>query len=154
MLRPLDLAAARRVVDRAPGPAERWAPGFPLPGTEQVARATLLAAGAGLPLGAFGSYLVVRRADEAAVGDCGFHGPPDDAGTVEVGFALVPAARGAGLATEAVRLLCAWALAQPAVRTVTARVDPANTPSRAVLARAGFTAAGHAGELLRLRLEG
>ncbi len=144
---------ARRVLDGTPGPDERWAPGFPLEGTRDVARATLAAARVGAPLGPFGGYAIVRRADGAAVGDCGFHGPPDAAGVVEIGFALVPDARRAGLATEAVRLLCEWALAQPVVRAVIARVDPGNVPSRAVLARAGFAADGSAGLLLRVRLE-
>ena len=90
MLRPLDLAAARRVLTGVPEPGERWAEGFPLEGTRDVARATLVAAYGGRPLGPFGGYLVVRRADELVVGDCGFHGPPDADGRVEVGFALVP----------------------------------------------------------------
>ncbi len=144
---------ARRVLDGTPGPDERWAPGFPLEGTRDVARATLAAARVGAPLGPFGGYAIVRRVDGVAVGDCGFHGPPDAEGLVEVGFALVPSARRAGLATEALRVLCAWALAQPVVSAVIARVDPGNAPSRAVLARTGFVPDGSAGLLLRVRLE-
>jgi RimJ/RimL family protein N-acetyltransferase len=113
---------------------------------------TVTAAGAGRPLGSFGGFLLVRRADDVVVGDLGFHGPPRPDGEVEVGFALVPSARGAGLATEALRLLVGWAAAQPAVQRVVARVDPANTASRAVLGRAGFVPDGSAGELLRYRV--
>jgi RimJ/RimL family protein N-acetyltransferase len=94
----------------------------------------------------------VRRADATVVGELGFHGPPRPDGTVEVGFALVPSARGAGLATEALELLLGWTIAQPVVRRVVARADPANGASRAVLARAGFVPDGTAGELLRYRL--
>jgi RimJ/RimL family protein N-acetyltransferase len=152
VLRPLDRAGAGRVLAGAPAPDERWAEGFPTDGTRTAARATLAAADAGVPFGAFGAYLVVRRADGTCVGDVGFHGPPDPRGRVEVGFALVPSARGAGLATEALCCLIAWAVAQPVVDAVVARTAPENRASRAVLARAGFVPAGRAGTLLRHRL--
>ncbi|BCL21261.1 GNAT family N-acetyltransferase [Streptomyces tuirus] len=84
-------------------------------------------------------YVLVRREDERAIGAMGFHGVPDGAGRVEVGYDLVDGARGHGYATEALRALTGWALDRPEVRTVVANVERGNTPSQNVLARAGFT---------------
>ncbi|MGX4691378.1 GNAT family N-acetyltransferase [Streptomyces sp. JNUCC 63] len=89
----------------------------------------------------WGMYALVRREDDRAVGAMGFHGAPDEAGRVEIGYDLVEGARGNGYATEALRALSAWALAQDGVRTVVAVIDRENTPSQNVVVRAGFTRA-------------
>ncbi|MGY3202491.1 GNAT family N-acetyltransferase [Streptomyces sp. TE5632] len=92
-------------------------------------------------------YVLVRREDDLAVGAMGFHRAPDGDGRVEIGYDLVEGARGHGYATEALRALSAWALAQDGVRTVTAVIDRANLPSQNVVTRAGFTrVAENAGE--------
>ena len=51
--------------------------------------------------------------DDQVVGDIGFHGPPAD-GSVEIGYAVVPARRGQGLATRACALIVemAWRAAR------------------------------------------
>ena len=104
--------------------------------------------------GPYFAYVVVRRADGLAVGDVGFHGPPGPDGDVELGYALVPAARGRGLAGESVSLLVDWALAQTGVTAVSARVDGGNPASLRVLERLGFRPATEpAGQLLRFVLE-
>jgi [ribosomal protein S5]-alanine N-acetyltransferase len=71
-----------------------------------------------------------------AVGTIGPLGPPQD-GEVEVGYGLVEAARGRGLAAEALRAL----LAEIDAAGVQARagVRPDNGPSLRVLAGCGFT---------------
>jgi [ribosomal protein S5]-alanine N-acetyltransferase len=71
-----------------------------------------------------------------AVGTIGPLGPPED-GEVEVGFGLVEAARGRGLASEALRAL----LAETDVAGVRVRagVRPGNGASLRVLAGCGFT---------------
>jgi RimJ/RimL family protein N-acetyltransferase len=61
---------------------------------------------------------------------------------LEIGYALVPTARGVGLAGEAVSLLIAWARSQPGVRTITARVDHGNVASERLLKRLGFASDG------------
>ncbi|WP_055572126.1 GNAT family N-acetyltransferase [Streptomyces prasinopilosus] len=88
------------------------------------------------------TYVLVRREDDLAVGAMGFHGAPDGDGRVEVGYDLDESARGHGYATEALRTLSAWALAQDGVRGVTAVIDRANTASQGVVTRAGFTRVG------------
>lgn len=95
-----------------------------------------------------GTWLVV--VDGAVVGDCGWFGPPDDAGEVEIGYGLAASARGQGLGTEAVAVLAAWAEQQPGVRLVTAEVLPGNEPSLRLLARLGFRESGSHAPYLRL----
>ncbi len=87
------------------------------------------------------TFFIVRRAEDGPdelVGEAGFKGPPDAGGGVEVGYGLVPAARGRGLATEAAGALVGWALGRPDVRRVLAECEPDNTASARVLARLGF----------------
>jgi RimJ/RimL family protein N-acetyltransferase len=151
-LEPIDEPIAAALLAGRPEPGLAWEEGFPMPPLlDFLRRAT--GEPDGPALGPYTAYIVVRRADGLAVGDAGFHGPPGDRGEVEVGYALVPAARGAGLATESVGLLARWALAQPGIAAVSARVQPANAASVRVLERLGFAAdgerAGHARYVLR-----
>ena len=83
-----------------------------------------------------GGWLVV--VDGAVVGDCGWRGGPDAAGDVLLGYGLAVPARGHGLGTEAVAVLCAWAQAQPGVRRLVAEVHVDNAASRRLLRRLGF----------------
>lgn len=146
---PIDPHLARAMLAGVPGPDLDWADGFPMTPVLDIARTI---AAAEEPLGPFLAYVIVSRADGRAIGDAGFHGPPNSAGEVEIGYALVPRARGAGLASEAVELLVAWAKSQPAVRAVSARVDRGNTASERLLARLGFAADGEDGGLARFVL--
>jgi predicted acetyltransferase len=78
---------------------------------------------------------IVRRSDALVVGSIGCFGPPAD-GVVEVGYGLVPQARGGGLMTDVlsglVRSLEASGL------SVVAHTEPDNVASHRVLARLGF----------------
>jgi GNAT superfamily N-acetyltransferase len=75
--------------------------------------------------------------DGVVVGDIGFHGPPDAAGIVEVGYALVEAVRGRGIATAACRQILAVAWRDGAT-AVLAEAEADNLASRRVLAKSGF----------------
>lgn len=77
-----------------------------------------------------------------AVGRAGFHGPPDEAGMVEVGYEIDPPYRRQGYARAALRLLLARAAGEPAVRVVRASVRPDNTPSLALVTAHGFAPVG------------
>ncbi len=59
-------------------------------------------------------------------------------GVAGVGFWLVPAARGSGVASRAVALLAAWGLEAAGLHRVEAWVEPDNAASVAVLRRCGF----------------
>ena len=91
----------------------------------------------GGPGPAVGTFLVVE--DGRVIGDCGWFGPPDGSGTVEIGYGLAASARGGGRGRQAVILLRAWLAAQPGVRRVVAEALVGNEPSRRLLLSLGFT---------------
>ncbi len=88
------------------------------------------------------NWLVLHPEDRAIIGDSGFHGPPDEAGTVELGYILAAAYRGRGYATEAARALLAWACAQPEVHRVVANCAVDNGESIRVLEKLGLHRVG------------
>ena len=91
--------------------------------------------------GWYGWYAVCRHTalqPSTLVGVGGFFGPPDGTGAVELGFAILPAFRGRGHATEMVRTLAAHALSQPGVDRIVADSLAGDRPTRAVLLRNGF----------------
>jgi len=136
---PIDARLARAMLAGVPEPDLAWAEGFPMTPVLGIARTI---AAASEPLGPFRAYVIVLESDGTAIGDAGFHGPPSADGELEVGYALVPAARGAGLAGEAVGLLIEWALSQSGVRAITARVDRGNAASERLLTRLAFASDG------------
>jgi ribosomal-protein-alanine N-acetyltransferase len=79
----------------------------------------------------FGVWVMIERASRSVVGDIGFMGPPDEDGSVEVGYSVIPARRRDGYATEAARAIVAWALDQPDVKAVVAGCDRDNESVRA-----------------------
>ena len=82
----------------------------------------------------------------------GFLGPPQ-AGTVEVGYSVLPQFQGQGFATELAAALVDWALAQPGVTRVIAEVLPSNTPSVRLLHSIGFVDVGAAKQPDHILLE-
>lgn len=84
--------------------------------------------------------MVLRESGEA-VGYTNFHAPPDERGMVEIGYQVLPAFRGAGLATEAAEAMWAWA-GRHAARVLRASIVPGNEPSLAMVRRASFVQVG------------
>lgn len=76
------------------------------------------------------------------VGRAGFHGPPDPAGMVEVGYAVDPQYRRQGYARAALTSLVAWAGREAGVLVVRACVRPDNLPSLSLVESLGFTPVG------------
>jgi RimJ/RimL family protein N-acetyltransferase len=144
-LEPIGPERARALLAGHPEPGLAWEEGFPPEPLLDILGKVSADPDGPVRFGPYFAYAVIRREDGLAVGDAGFHGPPGEGGDVEVGYALVPGARGAGLATESVALLMQWAFTQPAVRTVSARVDPGNAASVRVLERLGFSPDGETG---------
>ena len=105
------------------------------------------------------TYYVTRAgADgepETLVGVGGYKGPPGEAGTVEIGYAVLPEFRRRGYATEAARGLVLHAFTHPRVHRVTAETLPELTPSIGVLEKCGFTYDGPGSEdgVIRYALE-
>ena len=83
----------------------------------------------------------VLRGGREVVARGGFHAPPDEEGTVEIGYSVQPAWRRQGLATELAAGLLGWAREQGAVRCL-ASTSPDNAASQAVIARLGFVRTG------------
>jgi predicted acetyltransferase len=121
----LEEAAAMRAGERRGG----WAAGYPR--QDDLDAVGMMTSGPD----AWSPRHVVRRSDGLVVGSIGCFGPPDQ-GVVEVGYGLVPQARGGGLMTDVlsgmVRSLEAAGL------SVVAHTEPGNVPSHRVLARLGF----------------
>jgi RimJ/RimL family protein N-acetyltransferase len=76
------------------------------------------------------------------VGRAGFHGPPDQAGMVEVGYSVDPAYRRQGYARAALVAMLDRACRDPAVHTVRATIAPDNVASRQLVSQYGFVEVG------------
>ncbi|RBQ11625.1 GNAT family N-acetyltransferase [Spongiactinospora rosea] len=76
------------------------------------------------------------------VGHAGFHGPPDEAGMVEIGYAVAPEFRRQGYGRAILIELLRRAAAEPAVKTVRATISPDNVASLATIAGFGFVKVG------------
>ena len=104
-----------------------------------------LTAGGRAAAGWYGWY-ALRKAEgdvpRTLVGAGGFMGPPDAAGTAEIGYSIAADWRGQGLATELVGGLVQQAAATGLVRELVAHTDADNAASQQVLRRNGFAPAG------------
>ena len=79
---------------------------------------------------------------DRAVGRAGFHGPPDDAGMVEVGYSIDPDQRRRGYARATLTYLLERAGRERDVRTVRASIGPENEPSLNLVRQFGFVEVG------------
>jgi [ribosomal protein S5]-alanine N-acetyltransferase len=86
----------------------------------------------------WGSLFFIETDIPSLVGLGGFKGPPSSEGVVEIGYAIAPAFRGRGLATDAVRQMIQRAFADATVCAVDAHTLGCDNPSTRVLQRAGF----------------
>ncbi|MCY1141069.1 GNAT family N-acetyltransferase [Actinoplanes sp. Pm04-4] len=77
-----------------------------------------------------------------AVGRAGFHGPPDEDGTVEIGYAVDPEYRRRGYARAAFEALLARARTEPDVRRVRVSIRPDNVASARLALPYGFVKVG------------
>ncbi|QEL14511.1 GNAT family N-acetyltransferase [Limnoglobus roseus] len=102
--------------------------------------AKLLAPGAANPW--LHGFIVLHQESQLIIGGCGFKGPPDKDGVVEIGYGITPAFEGKGHATASARLLIAFAAKHPEVRTVMAHTLPTESASTRVLTKCGFTKVG------------
>jgi [ribosomal protein S5]-alanine N-acetyltransferase len=77
-----------------------------------------------------------------AIGYLNFHAAPDQYGMVEIGYTLLPAARGQGYAIEAVRAAFDWATREHDIHRFRASVSPDNERSLNLIGKMGFTRTG------------
>jgi ribosomal-protein-alanine N-acetyltransferase len=86
--------------------------------------------------------LTDESGDRLVIGSLGFHGPPDVAGRLEVGYGVDPAYRREGYASEAVRALFDWAHREHGISRFVASIAPDNEPSLRLAAAFGFHQVG------------
>jgi RimJ/RimL family protein N-acetyltransferase len=144
----LEPVGARALVAGVNHNGHPWADGYPLGSSLLRAELTLAAAAHKAPLGEFGTYQVIRRADDQVIGDVGFFGPPDATGAVSVGCAITEDARGQGYGTEALSALLEWSRGQSGLTCVLADTTRSNLASQRLLERVGLHRVGEDGELL------
>lgn len=89
--------------------------------------------------GFFAWYVVLLQDQKRRlVGVAGLTGPPDQHGTIEIGYSIVEAFQKQGIGTEATRALIQWVFEHPAVHRVTAQTLPALGPSIKIMERCGM----------------
>jgi len=84
------------------------------------------------------NYLIIHREDARLVGSCGFKGPPEPNGSVEIGYEIADAYQGQGLATESARALTEWAVRQSGVKNVVACTLAEENASVRILRKLGY----------------
>jgi RimJ/RimL family protein N-acetyltransferase len=146
MLLPLPVDVGRRMLAGGlrPEPGQpRWHAEYPLPDSLDAIAMALVAheamTGTVDKHPAWWVHQIV--VDGVVVGDIGFHGPPGPDQTVEIGYSVVPAWRGRGVARLACKLILqqAW---QDGAEMVIAETDHDNVASQAVLLGNGFRLGG------------
>ena len=139
ILHPITRAEAARIIALEPDERDDWHPEYPFVDELDALRG-LMAADPEAADPDFRLYMIRRRADGLAVGGIGFFGAPGVDGVVEIGYGLVPAARGSGFATEALVAVVRLAFARGASAVVADTADD-NVASKRVLEKAGFRTA-------------
>jgi ribosomal-protein-alanine N-acetyltransferase len=86
------------------------------------------------------AWLALR--DDEVIGHCGFHGPPDESGEVEIAYTVLPELRGRGLAGQLLDALIEWCVERDCVSSMRASISPDNTASLALVRRRGFERVG------------
>lgn len=86
----------------------------------------------------FEFWMMVLKESMTIIGDIGFHGIPDDQGTVEIGYGLIEEEQRKGYGFEALQAMVSWAKAHALVRAIRADCLVTNIPSIRVLEKAGM----------------
>jgi len=105
------------------------------------------------PLGLVWDGIILHKADQVAIGGIGFHGPPDEAGRVEIGYNIIPAYEGQGYATEMARRVIDWAFQTPGIQVITAECRDDNIGSIRVLEKVGMCRLATEGHTLKWELQ-
>jgi RimJ/RimL family protein N-acetyltransferase len=84
------------------------------------------------------TYLPILKEENILAGSCGYKGPPDREGVVEIGYEVTREYRGRGLATEMAMGLIQHAFRFPEVKTVKAHTLAEVNASGSVLTKCGM----------------
>jgi ribosomal-protein-alanine N-acetyltransferase len=104
-------------------------------------------------LGWFGWYVLRPQDERVLIGNCAFKGRPDAAGSVEIGYSLLPEHQRRGFGTELTAALVGWAFGHDAVARVMAETLPDLVGSVRVLEKNGFQCVGRGSTPDTLRFE-
>lgn len=88
------------------------------------------------------TYLFIHVEDNVLIGTGGYKGRADESGTVEIGYAIVPAYRRRGLATEAARGFIDHAFSHVHIKRVDAHTLAERNASTRVLEKVGMKHVG------------
>ena len=83
-----------------------------------------------------------KTASGNPVGQCGFKGPPNQDGEVEIAYMVLPEKQGNGFATEAAKALVEYAFSKSGVTCVLAHTLPEENASTRVLSKCQFQQLG------------
>jgi len=89
-------------------------------------------------------FAVIHRIDNVLIGTCGFPGPPDSNGVVEIAYGIAPGYQGNGYATEAAIALIEFARKDARVKTICAHTLAETNASTRILEKCGFKKTGDA----------
>lgn len=84
------------------------------------------------------TYLPIEIKTNTLIGSCGYKGPPDEAGMVEIGYEVAAAKRNLGYATEIVQLLVDHAFQHQDVHFIQAHTMAEENASVSVLRKSNF----------------
>jgi len=87
-------------------------------------------------------FATIQKIDNVVIGMCGFAGPPDSDGVVEIAYSIAPDYEGRGYATEAAGALIEFASQSSRVRTISAYTLREINASTHVLEKCGLRKAG------------
>jgi len=104
------------------------------------------------PAGLVWDGIIIHKAEQVAIGGMGFHGGPDEAGMVEIGYNIIPAYEGQGYATEMARRVIEWAFHSPGIQVITAECLDDNIGSIRVLEKVGMHRLAPEGKMLKWEL--
>jgi hypothetical protein len=139
---PLTVEAATAIVNGHRPDERPWADGYPTDAA-LVAAGVLVSEGR-VPDG-FGTYQLVRRADDCVIGSCGYF--TGDDGSAMVGFSVADSVADEGWAAEGLRALV-QALQRAGAARVAAEAAGRNAQRLAVLSAAGLRPASVEGDLV------
>lgn len=96
--------------------------------------------------------IIIHTGDQVAIGGIGFHGGPDEEGTVEIGYNIIPEYQGRGYATEMACRFIDWAFHTPGIKLITAECLDDNIGSIRVLEKVGMCRLEPVGNMLQWEL--
>lgn len=101
----------------------------------------------------FETWMIVKKDNNEIIGDIGFHGGPDEAGEVEIGYGIVEEERKNGFGFEAARAIFNWAIEKENVNVIKADCLINNIPSAKILEKLGMKETNRDDELIYWRYD-